>query len=97
MIDTSVVMGYTADFVPHVGHVPERPGQFIIAGFNGHGMPQILLSTKGLSAIIRDGIPFEQTGIPRVFKTTKERIARKDSPMEDALRPLWEESAKAKL
>ena len=90
-------MGYTADFVPHIGSVPNRPGQYIMAGFNGHGMPQILLSSKGLAAIVRDGVPFEQTGMPRVFKTTKERITRKDSPAEDFYRPMWEEFERAKL
>jgi glycine/D-amino acid oxidase-like deaminating enzyme len=91
------VMGYTADFVPHIGNVPDRPGQYIIAGFNGHGMPQILLSTKGLAAMVRNEVPFEQTGIPRVFKTSKERIMRKDSPLEDSLRPLWGGGVRAKL
>jgi glycine/D-amino acid oxidase-like deaminating enzyme len=90
-------MGYSADFMPHVGEVPDKPGQFIIAGFNGHGMPQILLSTKGLAKMIRDGLPFEQTKLPRVFKTTKERIQREDSPLEDSLDSLWRQDAKSKL
>lgn len=90
-------MGYSADFMPHIGSVPGKPHQFIIAGFNGHGMPQILLSSKGLAAMVRDGVPFEQTGLPRLFETTKERIERRDSPLEDSFRPLWEEHAKSKL
>ena len=90
-------MGYSSDFMPHIGEVPDKPGQFILAGFNGHGMPQILLSAKGVAEMVRDGNSFEQTGLPRVFKTTRERINRKDSPLEDGLRPLWEQGARAKL
>jgi glycine/D-amino acid oxidase-like deaminating enzyme len=82
-------MGYSADFMPHVGEIPNKPGQFIIAGFNGHGMPQILLSSKGLATMIQDGARFEHTGMPRLFKTSEERISRRDSPLEDSLRPLW--------
>jgi glycine/D-amino acid oxidase-like deaminating enzyme len=67
-------MGYSSDFLPHVGHVPGKPGQLIIAGFTGHGMPQILLSAKGIAKMIREDIPFEQTGIPRLCRTTQERL-----------------------
>lgn len=90
-------MGYSADYMPHVGHVPGKLGQFIIAGFNGHGMPQILLSSKGLAAMVRDDVLFEETGVPRLFKTTRTRIERRDSPLEDSFRPLWEAHAKARL
>jgi glycine/D-amino acid oxidase-like deaminating enzyme len=93
-----LVMGYTADFMPHVGQIPDKPGQFIIAGFNGHGMPQILLSSKGLAAMVQDGVAFEETELPRLFKTSKARIERQDNPMEEGLQPLWtEDHAKAKL
>lgn len=61
--------------MPHIGEVPSKPGQFIIGGFNGHGMPLIFLSSKGLAKMILDGAPFEETGIPRLFKTTAERLA----------------------
>lgn len=90
-------MGYSSDFMPHIGEVPEKPGQFILAGFNGHGMPQILLSAKAVAGMARDGDSFEQTGLPRIFKTTSARINRKDSPLEDGLKPLWEQGSTAKL
>ena len=35
------VMGYSSDGLPHVGQIPGRQNQFVIAGFSGHGMPQI--------------------------------------------------------
>lgn len=70
------VMGYSYDSNSHIGAVPDRPGQYVIAGFNGHGMPVIWLSGKGLAKLINDDVPFEKTGIPRLLKTTKERIER---------------------
>ncbi|CAH0043795.1 unnamed protein product [Clonostachys solani] len=91
------IMGYSADFMPHVGEIPEKPGQFIIAGFTGHGMPQILLSTKGLAAMVRDGVSFENSGLPRIFKTTKARISTKRSLMEENLEPLWRTGRESKL
>ncbi|EME42339.1 hypothetical protein DOTSEDRAFT_73235 [Dothistroma septosporum NZE10] len=68
------VMGYSYDSHAHIGEVPDRPGQYIIAGFNGHGMPVIWLAAKGVAKMLNDNVPFEETKVPRVFKTTKARI-----------------------
>ncbi|OOF99653.1 hypothetical protein ASPCADRAFT_203418 [Aspergillus carbonarius ITEM 5010] len=70
----SGIMGYSTDSLPHVGHVPNKPGQVIVAGFTGHGMPQVFLSTRGIAQLIVDGISYEETGLPRLFKTTTERL-----------------------
>ncbi|KAI0016899.1 FAD dependent oxidoreductase superfamily [Xylariomycetidae sp. FL0641] len=70
------VMGYSWDTVPHVGHVPDKPGQTILAGFNGHGMPVIWLAAKGLAEMIVHDKAFEEVSLPRLYKTTKERIER---------------------
>lgn len=91
------VMGYSSDYMPHVGEVPGKPGQFILAAFNGHGMPQICLCSKAVAAMVCQGTPFEDTSLPKIFKTTRERIERKDSPLEDSLKPLWEQSPRARL
>jgi hypothetical protein len=72
-------MGYTTDSLPHVGQVPAKPGQFVVAGFNGHGMPQVFLSAKGVAQMILTGVEFEQTGVPRIFKTTQERLDSKEN------------------
>lgn len=72
-------MGYTTDSLPHVGQVPAKPGQFIVARFNGHGMPQVFLSAKGVAQIIMTRVEFEQTGVPRIFKTTQERLDSEDN------------------
>lgn len=68
------VMGYSFDSNPHVGEIPGKPDQLIIAGFNGHGMPVIYLAAKGLAKMIREGKPFEECGMPRLLKTTQQRI-----------------------
>lgn len=70
------VMGYSYDSNPHVGEVPGKPNQFVLAGFNGHGMPVIWLSGKAVAKMVVGGVPFEETGTPRLFKTTQERIDR---------------------
>lgn len=67
-------MGYSSDFMPYVGDVPEKPGQMVLAGFSGHGMPLILLSAKAVVQMLREGKSFEETGVPSVFKATKERL-----------------------
>jgi hypothetical protein len=72
------VMGYSADSNPHVGSVPDRKDQFVIAGFNGHGMPVIWLAAKGLAEMICEGKNFEEveTKMPKLLKTTEERLKK---------------------
>ena len=90
-------MGYSSDFVPHLGQVPDKPGQYIIAAFSGHGMPQILLASKGIARIITEGISYEQIALPSVFKTTNERLDTKSNALEDGYKNLWEPKLKAHL
>ncbi|GES58013.1 FAD dependent oxidoreductase [Aspergillus terreus] len=68
------IMAYSYDTNPHVGEVPGRPGQYICAGFTGHGMPVIYLAAKGLAEMVYNGKPFEEVKLPRLYKTTAERI-----------------------
>ncbi|KAH8660849.1 FAD dependent oxidoreductase-domain-containing protein [Tricladium varicosporioides] len=70
------VMGYSYDSNPHVGAVPGREGQFVVAGWNGHGMPCIWLSAKGVAKMVAQDLSFEDTGLPRMYKTTKFRLER---------------------
>lgn len=87
-------MGYCSDYLPHVGPIPGKPGQLIIAGFSGHGMPQILLSAKGIAKMILEDVPFEETGIPRLYRTTQERL---DSTEEKILSTAGISTARASL
>lgn len=70
------VMGYSYDSNPHIGEVPGEKGQFVLAGFNGHGMPVVWLGAKGLAEMVFGDKPFEESGMPRLFKTTQARIDR---------------------
>ncbi|KAL8408255.1 hypothetical protein RB594_006889 [Gaeumannomyces avenae] len=83
------IMGYSADWMPHVGLVPKKPGQYIIAGFTGHGMPQIFLSAKGLAGMVLAGDAFADAGIPRLFEATEERMLSKESPLREYYQTFW--------
>lgn len=54
----------------------EKDEQFVLAGFNGHGMPVIWLAAKGVAEMVSQGWDFEKTGMPSLFKTTTERIEK---------------------
>jgi hypothetical protein len=73
-------MGYTFDGFPHGGQVPGQENLFILAGFNGAGMPHIFLTAKGIANMIGNGVPFGESGIPRIFKTTEERLKKDIEP-----------------
>lgn len=59
------VLSQTPDFMPFIGSVPSLPGQFVIAGFNGHGqLPIIILVLPNYP----DSLPDSHcTGMARIF------------------------------
>lgn len=67
-----LVMGYSNDEFPYVGPVPEKPSQYICAGFTGHGMPQIFFSAKAVASMIITG-DSEDVDLPVPYRITKER------------------------
>jgi glycine/D-amino acid oxidase-like deaminating enzyme len=75
----SSVMGHSSDGLPHIGAVPGEKEQFILAGFTGHGMPQIFLAAEGIAKMVVDGMAFEETGLPRLFKTSQSRIDKAEN------------------
>lgn len=79
-----VVMGYSSDGLPHIGQIPGQDGQYILAGFTGHGMPQIFLAAEGLARMVTTGATFEETGLPRLFKTLQSRLDAKESKIFDS-------------
>ncbi|PSR82413.1 FAD dependent oxidoreductase [Coniella lustricola] len=89
------IMGYSADSCPFIGPLPSRPNQYVVAGFTGHGMPQIFLSAKGIAQMAVTGASFHETGIPRIYQVTEERLASKQNTIIEG----WasHESAKSKL
>ena len=83
-------MGYTPSSLPYIGLVPypepdpkhnhdqnqQQKSHYILAGFNGGGMSMIFLSAKGVAEMVLEGKAFAETGIPRVFETSVERLER---------------------
>ena len=43
-------------------------------------MALIFLTAKGVAKMIRDDIPYEESGIPSFFKTTEERLTKEAFP-----------------
>jgi glycine/D-amino acid oxidase-like deaminating enzyme len=80
------IMGFSRDEVPWVGPVSSKPGVFIAAGFTGHGMPNTWLSGKAVAMMARSSLQGEgmqsveqarmETGLPRAYLLTDERIER---------------------
>lgn len=71
------IMGWSSDFMPFIGEVPGKDGQYITAGFSGHGMPLIYLASRALADMLRGNKSFEETNLPSVFKPTQERLDSK--------------------
>ncbi|KAI5862454.1 FAD dependent oxidoreductase [Durotheca rogersii] len=69
------IVAMTPDSVPLVGPVPGRDGQWICAGFNGHGMARIFTCAPGVAKLILGGT-WEDTGLPECFQMTEERLER---------------------
>ena len=83
-------MGYTSDFMPHIGEVPNSPGQYVIAGFSGRGMAYIFLASQAVAKMVTRGIDYEQTGLPAIFKSTIERLSSTESELENEFQSSWE-------
>lgn len=69
------IIGMTTDSVPFVGKLERLPGQFVCAGFNGHGMARIFNCAPGLVKIMK-GESWDSTGLPECFNVTEERLLR---------------------
>ena len=77
------VYGTSVDSYPFVGAVPHKPAHFMAAGFTGHGMPRILLSTAWLIPHVLDSLDIPHTtpqavkGMPEIpapFHITPQRM-----------------------
>ncbi|ORY08600.1 FAD dependent oxidoreductase [Clohesyomyces aquaticus] len=67
------LLAFTPDKVPYVGEIPELPGQYICAGFNGHGISNIFAVVSGLVKLIQGGT-WEETSLPECFGYSAERL-----------------------
>ena len=71
-------MGYSSDGFPFIGNLPGKPGQYLCAGFSGHGMPQVFLSAKAIASMVIEGTKIEETDLPQLYRLTKERLDSKE-------------------
>ncbi|MBD0269485.1 MAG: FAD-binding oxidoreductase [Cyanobacteria bacterium Co-bin8] len=62
------IMGYTPDENPLIGELPGQPGEFLAAGYTGHGMSIGFLAGKALAEMIA-GQP--QTPIPKAYRSDR--------------------------
>lgn len=75
----SGVMGFTADGAPYVGRIPESitgrhgNGEWIVAGFNGYGMPYCWMAGEALASIVVGEDPKEY--LPEVYRVSEERLS----------------------
>ncbi|KAF3769468.1 FAD dependent oxidoreductase superfamily [Cryphonectria parasitica EP155] len=56
------IMGSTPDGQPHVGKVPGKENQWILAGFNGGGNALTFLSAKAVARMVMEGVSLDETG-----------------------------------
>ncbi|KAK4570099.1 hypothetical protein LTR86_003069 [Recurvomyces mirabilis] len=70
------IMGYSNDGFPYVGPVYGKPGQYICAGFTGHGMPQIFLSAKAIAEMVTAGVSAAEVDLPLPYHTSPDRWSR---------------------
>ncbi|KAJ5148138.1 hypothetical protein N7526_001490 [Penicillium atrosanguineum] len=67
------IIAMTTDSVPFVGDLGD--GQYICAGFNGHGMARIFTCAPGVAKLVLGG-EWSETGLPECFEFNQERLAR---------------------
>lgn len=67
------IIAMTTDSVPFVGDLGD--GQYICAGFNGHGMARIFTCAPGVAKLVLGG-EWSETGLPECFEFSQERLAR---------------------
>ena len=59
------IMGFSRDRNPLIGPLPERPGEYIAAGFTGHGMPMTFFAGKAVAEMIAGQEP--ECFVPEAF------------------------------
>lgn len=69
------IIAMTPDSVPLIGPIDDLPGQYICAGFNGHGMARIFTCAPGLAKLITGG-SWADTGLPECFQYSTDRLSK---------------------
>jgi glycine/D-amino acid oxidase-like deaminating enzyme len=69
----SGLIAMTPDSVPYIGKIEDLPGQYVCAGFNGHGMARIFTCAPGVVKLMLGGT-WRDTGLPECFQYSKDRL-----------------------
>ncbi|KAF7291471.1 FAD-dependent oxidoreductase [Mycena kentingensis (nom. inval.)] len=69
----SGIIGLSGDGLPFTGAIPDRPGQWMSAGYHGHGMAHIMTCAAGLATLIQGG-SWADTGLPECLELTQARL-----------------------
>lgn len=56
-------------------------------------MPQIFLASKGMAKMVVNGVPYSETGLPRLFEESEERLMSVQNKVLDS----WAEAIQSKL
>ncbi|KAK1599538.1 uncharacterized protein LY79DRAFT_665190 [Colletotrichum navitas] len=79
----SGIMGLTPDELPYVGAVPDCAGQWVAAGYSGHGMARAFMTAQALIQLFaQDDV---DSRVPAEYFKIAERLARKDDEWDQVL------------
>lgn len=67
-------MCHSIDLVPLVGPMPDQPGLWLSAGYNGHGMAMIVNITRSIAEHMKTGQWDER--MPTCYAITTDRLER---------------------
>jgi glycine/D-amino acid oxidase-like deaminating enzyme len=67
------IMGFTPDRAPLVGPVPGSPGEYVAAGFHGHGMPMVFTAARAVADMLAGREP--EDFVPEAFLPARLRGA----------------------
>ncbi|CAN9249525.1 unnamed protein product [Alternaria alternata] len=85
------IMGYSNDGFPYVGPICGKPGQYMCAGFSGHGMPQIFFCAKAVASMVITG-DAEDVDLPVPYRITRSRWYQ---PKEHVSLKMWQQIAES--
>jgi len=84
------IQGYTTDGMPHVGRVLDRENEWMLCGFNGGGMSIIFTTAEAVARMVGgESCEFEDTGLPELFRTSRERVMGSEEKGEKAGEESW--------
>ncbi|KAH6861523.1 hypothetical protein AA0118_g6596 [Alternaria tenuissima] len=85
------IMGYSNDGFPYVGPICGKPGQYMCAGFSGHGMPQIFFCAKAVASMVITG-DADDVDLPVPYRITRSRWYQ---PKEHVSLKMWQQIAES--